>query len=132
MNKERLALAAISIVGGLLACLASGLIGAALSSRFGTSNYTISYADFISIMLTGVTVLLACLAIVLAILGVIGWNAITTRVGNRTEAYLEDGFKKGNHLYRQMENKINEITYAGVVAVGAESDESQEGESVAG
>ncbi len=122
---------AIGVVGVMLMCLISAVAGGALSHRFGTSSYTISYADFISVMLTAVSVLLTLLTIFLAVLGILGWNAIANGVRQRTEDFLEDGFQKGNHLYTMVETRVTEITYAGMSAVGSEADDTIDEEGAA-
>ena len=105
-------------------CLVSGVLGGALTRNFGTSSYSLSYADFISIMLTAVSLLMTVLAIFLAVFGVIGWNAIQGRVHQRTEEFLNEGFREGRPLYQMLETRATEIIYEGIIpVVGAEDDE---------
>ena len=118
---------ALGAIAALVMCIISAVLGGALSHSFGTSEYTISYADFISIMLTAVSVLLALVTIVLAVAGVLGWNAISSGVRSRTEAFLEDGFKEGNPLYTMVESRVTEITYAGArpISASAQGDDTE-------
>ncbi|GAA4745711.1 hypothetical protein GCM10023264_08990 [Sphingomonas daechungensis] len=114
----------LKALGVAVLCLVSGVLGGALTRNFGTSSYSLSYADFISIMLTAVSLLMTVLAIFLAVFGVIGWNAIQGRVHQRTEEFLNEGFKEGRPLYQMLETRATEIIYEGIIpVVGAEDDE---------
>ena len=46
------------ITGIALLSVFSAVLGSVLSTHFGTSSYTISYADFVSIMLTALGVMM--------------------------------------------------------------------------
>jgi uncharacterized membrane protein len=107
------------LLAGVIAllCLVSGIIGGALTRNFGTSSYTLSYADFISIMLTAISLLMTLLAIFFGVLGVIGWNAISGGVRQRTKDFLEDGFKEGNALHDMLRRRVEEAMYEGVEAM---------------
>ncbi len=48
----------LRIAGIVALCVFSGVIGGALTRDFGASSYTLSYADFISIMLTAISLLM--------------------------------------------------------------------------
>jgi hypothetical protein len=115
--KEKRWLVALGAIGAVTLCLISGLVGGALSHNFGTSSYTISYADFVTIMLTAISVLLVTLTIFLAVLGVVGWAAISNGVNSKTDAFLADGFKEGNPLFKLVEARVSEIVYAGVAKI---------------
>ena len=115
-------------IGGVAACAISGLVGAVLSRNFGTSSDTISYADFISVMLTAVSLLITLLAFILAILGVVGWSSITERVQRRTEEFLSEGFQEGNQLFNMLQSRATTIIYDGIDSVSAASEDDSEGE----
>jgi hypothetical protein len=118
----------LRIAGVVGLCLISGIVGGALNRNFGTSSYTLSYADFVSIMLTAVSLLITVLAVFLAIAGVIGWNSIEQRVHTKTEDFLSRGFEKGGHLdrmvYRRVkdvvESKTEEYMFDGVQEINSE------------
>lgn len=107
-------------VAGL--CLVSGVIGGSLTQHFGTSSYTLAYADFVSIMLTAVSVLMTVLAVFLAVAGFVGWTTIEQKVHGKTEDFLAKGFEKGGRLDRivveMIERKTEEIMFRGVQPVG--------------
>jgi uncharacterized membrane protein len=113
-NRSKKAKIAGMVAAALALCLVSGLIGAFSTRHFGTSKYTISYADFISVMLSSISVLMTVLAIFLGVLGVIGWNSIEGRVRSRTEEFLNEGFKEGHPLHTMLRERTTEIMYEGV------------------
>jgi hypothetical protein len=120
----------LKALGVAVLCVVSGIIGSALTRNFGTSSYSISYADFVSIMLTAVSLLMTVLAIFLGVFGFIGWNAIQGRVHQRTEEFLNEGFKEGRPLYQMLETRATEIIYEGIIPVVGDDDEEnkEEGE----
>ncbi|MBS0989205.1 hypothetical protein JK182_11120 [Acetobacter okinawensis] len=105
-------------------CLISSLIGGALTRHSGSTDYTLSYADFISILLTAISLLMTVLAIFLAVIGFVGWTSIEQKVHDKTEGFLLDGFKKGGRLdaivVSTIEKKTEEIMFSGVEAVGSD------------
>lgn len=104
----------------VVSCLIAGGIGGGVSRHWGSATETISYSDFISIMLTAISLLMTLLAIFLAVLGVMGWNSIEQRVHQKTEAYLA---KLETEIQRRAEDTIREktsaIMYEGVEPVAA-------------
>jgi len=108
----------------IVACLISAGIGGGVSKTWGASQYTISYSDFVSIMLTAISLLMTVLAIFLAVLGFIGWTSIEQRVHSKTEDYLaklnDSIMEKAEEAIRE---KTNAIMYEGVGAVEEEQEE---------
>jgi uncharacterized membrane protein len=121
-NGKRAFLVSLKALALIAMCVISGVIGGALTNNFGHSTYTLSYADFISVMLTAIAVLMTVLAIFLGILGVIGWNSVANKVESRTEDFLIDGFKKGEPLYLMLRARVTEAMYEGVRPVSAEDE----------
>jgi hypothetical protein len=113
---------ALKIFGVVSLCLVAGLIGGSFNRHFGTSSLTLSYADFVSIMLTAVSLLITVLAIFLAVAGFVGWTTIEQKVHGKTEDFLAEGFEKNGRLERIVveiiERKAEEIMFSGVEAVG--------------
>lgn len=114
--------AALKVAGVVGLCLVSGVVGGSLTQHFGTSSYTLSYADFVSIMLTAVSLLMTVLAIFLAVVGFLGWTTIEQKVHGKTEDFLASGFEKGGRLDRvvveMIERKTEEIMFRGIQPVG--------------
>lgn len=115
---------ALKVAGIVSLCLVSGVVGGALTRNFGTSHYTLSYADFVSVMLTAVSLLMTVLAIFLAVFGFLGWTTIEQKVHAKTEDFLAKGFTKGERLDRvvveMIERMTQEIMFEGVQPVGEE------------
>ena len=108
-------------------CLVSGSVGALISAHLGKSQYTISYSDFITIILTAISVLLTILAIIIALVGVVSWTTISERVKQSTESYLSDGFSEGKHLFVMLQQKSQAASYRGVQPIG-DVDEAEAAE----
>lgn len=131
MSRKSLGVLSLKLIGLALLCVISGLIGGALTRNFGSSSYTVSYADFISIMLTAVSVLMTVLAIFLAVAGFVGWTTIEQKVHSKTEDFLAKGFEKGGRLDRivveMIERKTEQIMFRGVQPVEEEEFGKAEG-----
>lgn len=101
----------------------------------------IDYADFIALLLTGVTVVLGALGFVVAILAFVGWNSIQGRVEEQTEKLIEESLqedgelkelvktslKKGGSLYKLVQDEANKIIYSGIEPVALEDDDDHFG-----
>lgn len=113
-------------------CVISGIVGGAMNRNFGTSSYSVSYADFISIMLTAVSLLITVLAVFLAVFGFIGWNAIQNQVHEKTKEFLDEEFKEGHSLYTMLETRATSIIYQGIMPAlsdtGDNDDQQEEDE----
>lgn len=68
-------LAAVFFLAGI-----GGTVGGAFTSVLNSNKVELSYSDFISIMLTAISVLMTLLALFMAIFAFIGWNSIEQRV----------------------------------------------------
>lgn len=89
-------------------CFLSGLIGSTFSRHMGSSSYTLSYADFVSIMLTAISLLMTVLAIFLAVAGFVGWTTIEQKVHFKTEEYLSDGFEEKGRLLEMLNSRLGQ------------------------
>ena len=126
----------LRIAGVIGLCLVSGIVGGALNRNFGTSSYTLSYADFVSIMLTAVSLLITVLAVFLAVAGFVGWTTIEQKVHAKTEDFLAKGFAKGGRLdgmvYERVtaaiRSKTEELMFEGVERVDVDAAAGGEGE----
>lgn len=131
---------ALKVAGVVVLCLASGLVGGWLTRLGGGHSYTLEYADFVSIMLTAISLLMTVLAIFLAVVGFLGWTTIEQKVHGKTEDFLAKGFEKGGRLDRvvvdMIERKTEEIMFRGVQPVseddlnGGDQDTDKDGGAV--
>lgn len=108
-------------------CLMAGAVGGAMTRHFGTSSYTLSYADFVSIMLTAVSLLMTLLAFFIAGLAYIGWQSVTTKVAAEVQAFLDEGFKDGQPLQKMLVEQKDKAMFEGVLKIdedfGADASE---------
>lgn len=116
-------------IGLVLLCLSAGLAGGAFSRNFGESSYTISYADFISVILTAISLLMTLLAFFIAILAYIGWNSISGKVALDVKSYLSDGFREGQPLHRMLVEYKDKAMFEGVLEIDQDFEADAEAES---
>jgi|GEM_PF-1691766 len=108
---------------------AYGIISAAstlspFSITEGNPTAKIEYADFVSIMLTGVSLILAALGFVVAILAFIGWNSIGERVSSLAKTFLQDAMQEGGQLHTLVKSEAKSIIYRGIEPVDTEFEEN--------
>lgn len=96
-------------LGILVLAVVGGLAGGALTRNYSSASDPIAYADFISVMLTSISLLMALLAVFLAVLGVIGWNAIVTQARTRAEKFLNKSFKPGSEFSKRLETRAEGV-----------------------
>lgn len=116
----------VSTIATVGLCLLAGVVGSALTRHFGTSSYTLSYADFISVMLTAISLLMALLAFFIAILAFIGWNSVSGKVASEVGKYLTEGFKDGQPLHKMLVDQANRARYEGIQRVDADFEDDIE------
>lgn len=97
--------------GVIVATVIAGFVGAVSSLRFSGANYSLSYADFVSIMLTAISLLLTLLGFFIAILALFGWNSLSARVKEASNEFLTEGFSEGATLNKLLkENSASALT----------------------
>lgn len=90
------------------------LIGAALvvviqiGSGLSFANMTFSSAEFISIILTALGVILAALALFIGVLAVIGWATFESKIKSTSEEFLERRFSTDDLRYGELIAEIKE------------------------
>jgi hypothetical protein len=123
----------LGVLALVLLCTYVGAVSGAISpgtSQIRNGTAEISYADFISIMLTAVSLLVTVLAFVLAALAYIGWNSISAKVSDEVRANFERGFEPGGKLHKMFAEEKNKIPYKGTEQIDEqlEVDFKAEGE----
>lgn len=129
-------LSALKILGLVVLCLVAGTVGSLMTSHFGKSQYTLSYADFVSIMLTAVSLLITVLAVFLAVVGFVGWTSIEQKAHSKTEEYLKYGFRDGGALDKMLNARVTEalkaktqeMMFEGVSPIDNEDDSVEGGD----
>jgi len=94
-------------------------------TRQSPSTINISYIDFVSIMLTAVSVILAGLGFVIALLAFIGWNSIGNKVSASSKEFLRESVKDGGELHTLVRNEAKEIIYQGIEPVDIEFNDDE-------
>jgi hypothetical protein len=80
-----------------------------ISASSGANTVEISYTAFVSIMLTAVSIILAALGLVFAIVAVIGWNTIGERVSSLATTFLQNSFKDGGDMHKTIGERVSSL-----------------------
>lgn len=111
------------VVGAVIA----GVVGASASRHLGTSAYSISFADFIAVLLSAVTLLITLLGFILALLAYVGWRELNERIDSkvvsRTTEFLEEGFRENGSLHKMLQVNAKRASYSGVDPISDEEDD---------
>lgn len=89
----------------------------------------IDYQAFISIMLTAVSVILAGLGFVIAILAFIGWNSIGERVSTLVTSFLKEAIDEGGPLHKTVKNEVKDIMYRDISPVDTDYEDDEKAET---
>lgn len=97
----------------------------------GARAVKMDYVDFVSIILTGVSLILAALGFVVAILAFIGWSSIGEHVSQLATSFLKEAIKDGGELHKLVKDEAKSIIYRGIEPVDTEFEDSGAGEGKA-
>lgn len=111
-----------AVVAILIMCAFSGAIGSAIAPDGSKDTYNISYADFVVIMLTAVSVMVTVLALIVGVAAYIGWNSIQGKVKAEVKSYLKVGFKPGKPLHELFVEEKYKASVSGVQPLGENFD----------
>lgn len=109
-------------------------------SPFSISNeasHKLEYSDFISLMLTAVSIILAALGFVVALLAFVGWNSIGERVTSLStklfhdslsdegdlRSIVRDSLQEGGELYSLVQDEAKDIIYRAIEPINSNDDE---------
>ena len=118
----------VLIGGGSLDFLSNASPVQFVSAPTGTTTQ-IDYQTFISIMLTAVTVVLAGLGFVVAVLAFIGWNSIGDRVSALATTFLKNALDDGGSLHNMVKDEVKEIMYGEIQPVDFEFEDDEQSET---
>lgn len=99
-----------------------------ITDSVDTTSVKIDYADLVAVMLTGVSIVLAALGLVVALIAVIGWNSIGDRVSSLATAFLQKSVKEGGELHELVKQEAKSIIYRGIDPVDPDFSEEPESE----
>ena len=103
---------AIIIVSVLIAVIFGAFVGS-LVGRIAapvTNGSSLEYKDFVSIMLTAISILMALVTLIISVLAVFGWKFIEDKAKESTKVYLEAGFENGDHLHTLLNKQVTTET----------------------
>lgn len=85
----------------------------------------VSYIDMVSLMLTGVTIILTVLGFVLAVLAFVGWKSIQAIAANSAREIVREAISDGGKLETLLKKEVqSQLRYQGVEEVDTDFDES--------
>lgn len=77
-----------------------------VSVSANVTQISISYPDLVSLMLTAVSIILAALGFVVAIVAVVGWNSIGDRVSTLSRQFLSNSLSDGGELKSMVQKSL--------------------------
>lgn len=108
----------LAVIAVLVLCAFAGAIGSAIGGDGAKATYRISYADFVVIMLTAVSVMVTVLALIVGVAAYIGWRSIQGRVKSEVRLYLKSGFKPGKPLHELFVEEKYKASVPGIQPLG--------------
>lgn len=122
-------LVALGVVLGVGICALIWNLSPVSIVRASPPTVDISYIDFVSIMMTAVSLILAALGFVIAILAFIGWNSIGAKVSTSAKEFLKESVKEGGELHNLVRAEAKEIIYRGIEPVDTDFEDEEGGEN---
>tara|TARA_R110000868_G_scaffold243100_1_gene498875 strand:- start:56121 stop:56507 length:387 start_codon:yes stop_codon:yes gene_type:complete len=125
----------LKIMAGALATGGLILLGYVLSNLLhgGTSlnllhpqSINISYSDLIVILLAAVTVILAALGTVIAVLAFVGWQNIGNKIEDSSEKIISDALAAEGKITETVKAEVRAIMYGDIQPVADEEYEDEE------
>ncbi|APR52964.1 hypothetical protein CA223_10600 [Sphingomonas koreensis] len=101
----------------LVAALAGAAVTVALHTWAPTGGATstdISYADFLSITLTALSLMITVLGLFVAAAGVIGWATLESKLRDHSLAYFKEELGENGKLRTDLEKLFIDIAYDGI------------------
>lgn len=102
---------------GFIAALAGAAASAAFH-MFGVSlpadTVDVSYADFLSITLTALSLMITVLGIFVAAAGVIGWSTMESKLKSHSVEYFSEQLAKDGPLRKELEQLIVDVASSGI------------------
>lgn len=111
----------LSILAGIALIAVGAAIGGA-SNVTWNGKFEISPVEFVTLILTSISVLLALLTIFLGAFAIIGWRSINDGVRDHSVAFLSGELKEGKPLFAIIKNAATQAMYNGVQRVEDEED----------
>ncbi|UZW55407.1 hypothetical protein NUH86_00970 [Sphingobium sp. JS3065] len=120
----------VSVVKFFVLCMVAAAAGVAatMSLHFfhvpAGASTDVSYADFLSITLTALSLMITVLGLFLAAAGVIGWTTLESKLRSHSVDYFAQQLAKDGPLRKELEELFADIAYTGID--GLKAPEQQE------
>ncbi|WP_147372857.1 hypothetical protein [Henriciella mobilis] len=88
---------------------------------------SMTYADWIAILLTAVAVIVTVLALFLGILAFVGWQTFDKRIRQRVVEYIKTGFSRDGDLREELAEAVERASYD-IAANGKQQNDNENGE----
>jgi len=73
-----------------------------------------TYSDLVAVLLTGISLLVALLAVFLGVLAFIGWQNFDKRVAQHTEECLNREFSRDGKFYKHLGDIVENLSFSAV------------------
>jgi hypothetical protein len=103
----------LGIFGGMALLIFGVAVGGALNVTWN-GKFEITPAEFVTLILTSISVLLALLTIFLGVFAIIGWKSINDGVRNHSMAFLSDQLKEGKPMFALIQTAAMSAMYNGI------------------
>jgi phage-related minor tail protein len=114
---------ALIFLGYILANILSGSTSLTL---FQSADVAISYSDLVTILLTGVTVILAALGTVIAVLAFVGWQTFEKKVHNSSHGIIADALAADGKITQTVKAEVRTIMYSDILPVVGDEEVDEE------
>ena len=108
---------ALKFIAFFIVAAAAGAGASLLLHLFGTSSgvgIDVSYADFLSITLTALSLMITVLGLFVAAAGVIGWSTLENKLRSHSVEYFSKQLEKDAPLRKELESLFADIAYTGI------------------
>lgn len=106
------------LVASVTIALMSGILGGFVNHTLSENGArALEYKDFISIMLTGLGVMIAVLAVMLAAMAVIGWRSLEDKLEESASKYFDRKYESGIKLKELVRQALVDLKYEGMSPV---------------
>jgi hypothetical protein len=103
----------LGIIAGMVLLAFGVAIGGALNVTWN-GKFEISPVEFVTLILTSISVLLALLTIFLGVFAIIGWRSINDGVRDHSMTFLSDELKEGKPMFALVKAAAMQAMYEGI------------------
>jgi len=90
------------------------------------TEFNITYSDLVVILLAAVTVILAALGTVIAVLAFIGWQSIGNKIEDSSQKIISDALSTEGKITQTVKTEVRAIMYGDIQPVTDEEYDDEE------